>query len=406
MKKAFITVTTIAVVGLGSSFFGSPVQAETTNYLQNKQTEVTSERAAVKDKLSKAEGEIADVLFDLKELNEDIVRVDQALKENKKMLKKAKEDVAVTETEIKELEQEIVELEEGIEARYVILKDRVTSYQKTGGSIGYLEVIFGAKSFSDFISRATAVNKITTSDADLMKEQEEDKAAVEKKRKDVSKKLSEQKELKVELEGMEILIVEQQEENEKSKKDLTEKEEKLTALKTELQQEDSSLAALEAQIRQDIAAGHTPSAVAAGSSNLQTLGSTGGNVTVPVKGNGDINIAINAGFNHLGTPYTWAGKGPGGFDCSGFVSWAYGQAGISIPSNTSSLSGTGSKVSVSNMKPGDLVFFNTYKTNGHVGIYLGGGKFIGAQNSTGLAVADMSTGYWKNKFAGHVRRIK
>ncbi|WBX82263.1 hypothetical protein PD280_12865 [Virgibacillus salarius] len=39
-------------------------------------------------------------------------------------------------------------------------------------------------------------------------------------------------------------------------------------------------------------------------------------------------------------------------------------------------------------------------------MYVGGGKFIGAQNSTGLAVADMSTGYWKNHFKGHVRRVR
>jgi len=51
-----------------------------------------------------------------------------------------------------------------------------------------------------------------------------------------------------------------------------------------------------------------------------------------------------------------------------------------------------------------MVFFNTYKTNGHVGIYLGGGRFLGAQDS-GLDVADMNSGYWKNHFTGHVRRI-
>ncbi len=50
------------------------------------------------------------------------------------------------------------------------------------------------------------------------------------------------------------------------------------------------------------------------------------------------------------------------------------------------------------MRPGDMVFFNTYKTDGHVGIYLGGGKFIGSQSSTGVAVANMSSGYWADTF--------
>src|SRR5699024_3721569 len=73
--------------------------------------------------------------------------------------------------------------------------------------------------------------------------------------------------------------------------------------------------------------------------------------------------AISAGYSVTGTPYVWGGKGPGGFDCSGFVSWAYGQAGKSLPSSTAAMSGVGTKVSYSNAKPGDLVFFDTYKTN-------------------------------------------
>jgi cell wall-associated NlpC family hydrolase len=57
------------------------------------------------------------------------------------------------------------------------------------------------------------------------------------------------------------------------------------------------------------------------------------------------------------------------------------------------------------MKPGDLVFFDTYKKDGHVGIYVGGGQFIGAQSSTGVAIANMSSGYWADHFSGHVVRI-
>ncbi len=118
-----------------------------------------------------------------------------------------------------------------------------------------------------------------------------------------------------------------------------------------------------------------------------------------------IEQVIEAGEPHLGTPYTWAGRTPNGFDCSGFVNWAFAQADVSVGSSTSVLQNQGERVSVSDMKPGDLVFFDTYKKNGHVGIYVGDNKFIGSQNSTGLAVADMSRGYWKSKFNNHVRRV-
>ncbi|MDP4154561.1 MAG: NlpC/P60 family protein, partial [Bacillota bacterium] len=80
--------------------------------------------------------------------------------------------------------------------------------------------------------------------------------------------------------------------------------------------------------------------------------------------------------------------------------------GIGVGSSTDSLLGAGSRVSASNIQPGDLVFFNTYKTNGHVGIYIGGGNFIGSQDSTGVAVANMSGGYWAQHFAGVVVRVR
>lgn len=74
-------------------------------------------------------------------------------------------------------------------------------------------------------------------------------------------------------------------------------------------------------------------------------------------------------------------------------------------SSTDSLKNSGRQISVNEMQPGDLVFFDTYKKDGHVGIYIGNGKFIGSQSSTGVAIADMSNGYWKQKFNGRVVRI-
>src|SRR5699024_4001681 len=118
--------------------------------------------------------------------------------------------------------------------------------------------------------------------------------------------------------------------------------------------------------------------------------------------------ANSAGKKFIGnSTYVFGAQDPssGQFDCSGFVSWAYKQEGKSLPSHTDGLAGVGSKVSYGDAKPGDLVFFVTYKKNGHVGIYTGGGNFIGSQTSTGVAVANMDSGYWKDQFSGLVRRV-
>ena len=79
---------------------------------------------------------------------------------------------------------------------------------------------------------------------------------------------------------------------------------------------------------------------------------------------------------------------------SSFVHWAFAQVGVkSCPlesTSTDTLKYLGKPVSPNEMKPGDLVFFDTYKPDGHVGIYIGNGKFIGAQPSTGVAIENMT----------------
>lgn len=82
---------------------------------------------------------------------------------------------------------------------------------------------------------------------------------------------------------------------------------------------------------------------------------------------------------YVGVPYVWGGNGPSGWDCSGFIKYVYAQHGINIARGTSAILGSGQFVRTSNPKPGDLVFQNG---GGHVGIYLGGGQMIGAQNPT------------------------
>ncbi|WP_417233658.1 C40 family peptidase [Arthrobacter sp.] len=82
-------------------------------------------------------------------------------------------------------------------------------------------------------------------------------------------------------------------------------------------------------------------------------------------------------MSYKGTPYVWGGSSPSGWDCSGFIQYVYGKAGISLPHNTTAIRTSGKFVKTSNPKPGDLVYQNG---GSHAGIYIGGGKIIGAQN--------------------------
>ena len=85
-------------------------------------------------------------------------------------------------------------------------------------------------------------------------------------------------------------------------------------------------------------------------------------------------------LSQLGTPYLPGGAAPGGFDCSGLVSWAYARAGHpGLPHYTGALWTSGTRInSTSELAPGDLVFFDGL---GHVGMYIGAGQFVEAPHS-------------------------
>ncbi|WP_419684343.1 C40 family peptidase [Burkholderia theae] len=114
-------------------------------------------------------------------------------------------------------------------------------------------------------------------------------------------------------------------------------------------------------------------------------------------------------LNMIGVRYRWGGSSPdSGLDCSGFVRYVFQDTlGMSLPRRAEEMSRVGEKVSMSNLKPGDLVFFNTMRrTFSHVGIYIGDNKFVHSP-STGstVRVDDLDSGYWEKRFTG-ARRIE
>ena len=87
--------------------------------------------------------------------------------------------------------------------------------------------------------------------------------------------------------------------------------------------------------------------------------------------------------------YVWGASTSTTFDCSGFMMYAYRQIGISLPHSSQQQATLGKAVSIKNLKPGDLLFF--YSPIHHVGMYIGGGKFVHARNpSDDLQVNSLS----------------
>ena len=87
-------------------------------------------------------------------------------------------------------------------------------------------------------------------------------------------------------------------------------------------------------------------------------------------------IAVQAALTRIGDPYVWGAAGPGAFDCSGLVMWAFQQAGISLPHSSYAQAAGGQSVSRDQMQPGDVVSY--YSDASHVGIYIGDGMMVHA----------------------------
>ncbi|MEX0173494.1 C40 family peptidase [Streptomyces sp. LMG1-1-1.1] len=84
----------------------------------------------------------------------------------------------------------------------------------------------------------------------------------------------------------------------------------------------------------------------------------------------------------VGDAYVTGGTGPNSWDCSGLVQAAYRQANIDLPRISYQQSSMGTSVSLSNLQPGDILYWGSRSGSYHVAIYVGGGKYVGAQNSS------------------------
>jgi len=110
--------------------------------------------------------------------------------------------------------------------------------------------------------------------------------------------------------------------------------------------------------------------------------------------------AVAMARRELGVPYVWGGESPAGFDCSGLVQYVYARLGVELPRVAAAQYGAGRHVSQSDLRPGDLVFFDHL---GHVGIYIGGGMFIHAPHTGTVVQIGSLSGWYAETYVGATR---
>ncbi len=351
--------------------------------------------------ISEFDSLISELASEENEISEKLEKLQADIKVNEEKTDKLVKEMEVTQETLETLQAEIAALKEVIARREEHLAEQARSVQVAGETGNIISFVLNSETLDELVGKIDVISRMVTANRNTIQQQEADKALVEEKEEETIVKQEEQQVLAADLEANQAELEERKAEEETVLAEVA--AERATA---EADRDALVERARQAEARrQALAAARTVTVSSSSSSS-----SNGGGSVTPSSSQAAPAPAANSGSvlgiaqSLRGVGYRYGGATTAGFDCSGFTQYVFARAGRSIPRSAASQYSATSRVSRSQAQPGDLVFFSL-GGNGinHVGIYLGGGSFIGSQTSTGVAVASINSGYWANKVVGFGR---
>jgi peptidoglycan DL-endopeptidase CwlO len=328
-----------------------------------------------------------------------LAKIQRAVRENRHELKLAKHNLKRSQA--------------------VIAQRLVTLY--TSDQASTLEVVLGARSLDDMISRMDSAKSVTSLDARVLGEVKTFRLAVKRSGELLAKQHAAQARVVAQRAAAKQSIQSQ----------IGQANSLLASIKGQIAQMVAAEAARQRQLAaaaqhrlevahrvaqqqaQDTVVGATAIAPAPPSNDTAAPASTDSSASAAPAPAPEAPVAVaappathgsaaSAAMSQLGTPYVWGGASPGGFDCSGLVMWAFAQVGVSLPHSSYAQYGYGVPVSRDQLQAGDLVFFDGL---GHVGIYIGGDQFVHAPHTGDVVkISSLSEGWYSSTYVG-ARRI-
>jgi cell wall-associated NlpC family hydrolase len=270
------------------------------------------------------------------------------------------------------------------------LSSRVVAIYTADQADSTLEILLGAESLDDLLSRIDAVNRVSDQDGRVIGEVRNFRAEVIRRRGELRIARAEQQQV----------VAAREAEKERIGAQLAERQALLSTIRGEIARIRAAEAARQARLSRQLQA-RMPVQPAAlnGEFGVAASSPDGATVAPPARFGGAVGIAMR----YLGIPYRWGGSSPStGFDCSGFVMFVFAQVGVSLPHNAAAQYGYGAPVSRADLQPGDLVFFNGL---GHNGIYVGGGSFIHSPHTGDVVkISSLSESWYASTWVG-ARRL-
>jgi cell wall-associated NlpC family hydrolase len=302
--------------------------------------------------------------------------------------------LAATKRSLRENAYELHVARHNLKASQRMIRQRLVSLYTTDQD-STIEVILGAKSLDDMITRIDSAKNVTSLDARVLSEVTSFRRDVVVHRQKLSQAKAEQEHLvavrAAAKQSIESKIGEQQRLLSSIKGQIAQMQAAEAARQLQMARQAQARIAAQRQVQQQQVQ-NTVVGVSVAAPQSDTI------VAPPSTHGGVVGVAMS----QLGTPYVWGGSAPGGFDCSGLVMWAYAQVGVSLPHSSYALYGMGVPVSRDQLQPGDLVFFDGL---GHVGIYIGGGQFIHAPHTGDVVkISNLGEGWYAATYVG-ARRI-
>lgn len=359
-----------------------------------------SKKAQAQDSLDSVQGDIENLQGQQDSLQAEIDSLDADLVTTIANISILEDGIAKKKSELDQANADLEVAKETEAEQYAAMKERISYMYTNGGDISFFNALLGAESFADVLNRIQMFSSVYSFDRTLLEEYQETEAQIESLVTEIAEEQAAMQDQQADLQTQKDSLNAQIAEGRAQMADFDAKLADAQALAAEYKatiDQQNQVIADEVAAQQRAAAeaereqaqrpappsrDEQPSAPAKEDNDdkkdegKKPSGGSGSSSDSNVSTSGSGQAVADYACQFVGNPYVWGGESlTNGADCSGFIKAVYAHFGVSLPHSSYSLRSVGRAVSASEMRAGDIVCYD-----GHVAIYIGGGRIVHASN--------------------------